>query len=76
MSSKTKLLLVGWSLALAGLAIVVWQTTSTAGGGSDRIFNVGVAALIVGNVLRVYARYRPSQPKPVAPKTGDKARSP
>ncbi len=61
MDSKLKLLLFGWLIALAGLALVVWQAAQ--GGGSDRLFNIGVVALIVGGVLRVYARYRPRKPR-------------
>jgi hypothetical protein len=68
MHSRHRLLLAGWLIAIAGLALVVWQAAQ-GGGGSDRLFNIGVVALIVGNVLRVYARYSPRKPRrrPVDP---------
>ena len=64
MDSKLKLLLAGWLIAIAGLALVVWQAAQ--GGGSDRLFNIGVVALIVGTVLRVYARYSPRKSRAVS----------
>ncbi len=46
--------LVARACLLAGISLAVWQAAS--GGGSDWLFNLGVAAMIIGSVLRVYAK--------------------
>ena len=51
-----------------GAALVVWQMTC--GGGSDFWFNAGIVALIVGTVLRLFARFE------YGGKQGTKSRQP
>ena len=48
--------IVAWSCLLTGISLVAWQATS--GHGSDLLFNIGVMAMIIGSVLRVYGKYR------------------
>jgi hypothetical protein len=47
---------VAWLCLLIGVWLIAWQATS--GHGSDWLFNTGVAAMIGGSVLRVYAKYK------------------
>jgi len=47
--------IVGYAFLLTGITLVAWQTAS--GHGSDSLFNIGVVAMIVGSVLRVYGKY-------------------
>jgi hypothetical protein len=47
---------VAWLCLLIGFCLIVWQAKS--GHGSDWLFNTGVAAMIGGSVLRVYAKYK------------------
>lgn len=54
MKTNDRIRIVAWACLLIGISLIVWQARS--GGGSDWLFNVGVAAMITGSVLRVYAK--------------------
>ena len=54
MKSIDRIRILAWACLLTGIAIVVWQANS--GGGSDWLFNIGVAAMITGSVLRVFGK--------------------
>ena len=47
--------MIAWACLLGGVLIIAWQAAS--GGGSDKVFNVGLVAMITGSVLRVYGKY-------------------
>jgi hypothetical protein len=55
MKAIDRIRIVAWACLLAGISLVAWQAAS--GHGSDGLFNVGVVAMIVGSVLRVYGKY-------------------
>jgi hypothetical protein len=56
MKAIDRIRIVAWACLLTGITLVAWQAAS--GHGSDSLFNIGVAAMIVGSVLRVYGKYR------------------
>jgi hypothetical protein len=55
MKAIDRIRIVAWACLLSGISLVAWQAAS--GRGSDILFNVGVVAMIVGSVLRVYGKY-------------------
>jgi hypothetical protein len=58
MKSTSWIRIIAWACLLGGVLIIAWQAAS--GGGSDKVFNVGLVAMITGSVLRVYGKYRRS----------------
>jgi drug/metabolite transporter (DMT)-like permease len=58
MKSTDRIRTAAWACLLCGVLIIAWQAAS--GGGSDKLFNIGLVAMITGSVLRVYGKYRRS----------------
>ena len=56
MKSTDRIRTFAWACLLFGGLIIAWQAAS--GGGSDKLFNIGLVAMITGSVLRVYGKYR------------------
>jgi hypothetical protein len=55
MKSTNRTRIVAWVCLLGGFLIVAWQAAS--GGGSDKLFNIGLVAMITGSVLRVFGKH-------------------
>ncbi len=55
MRSTDRIRIVAWACLLGGFLIIAWQAAS--GSGSDKLFNIGLVAMIAGSVLRVYGKY-------------------
>jgi ECF sigma factor len=55
MRSTDRIRIVAWVCLLGGFLIIAWQAAS--GSGSDKLFNIGLVAMITGSVLRLYGKY-------------------
>ena len=58
MKSTNWIRIIAWACLLGGVSIIAWQAAS--GGGSDKLFNIGLMGMIIGSVLRVYGKYHRS----------------
>src|SRR5271169_2755562 len=48
MKSTNWIRIIAWACLLGGVLIIAWQAAS--GGGSDKVFNIGLVAMITGSV--------------------------
>lgn len=64
MNAIDRVRIVAWVCILIGVSLIVWQAASSPG--SDWLFNVGVIAMIIGSVLRVYVKSTRSKRRPSA----------
>ena len=59
MKSTNWIRIIAWACLPGGFLIIAWQAAS--GGGSDKLFNIGLVAMITGSVLRVYGKFSRSK---------------
>ena len=72
MKSTNWIRMIAWACLLGGVLIIAWQAAS--GGGSDKVFNIGLVAMIAGSVLRVYGKYRRSNRRVGVPREPPESR--